>query len=162
MYDTTAIGIDETINPNQDRLVLHAETCGVVAFIGEITLFQSIMVGIKYFQCRNKHGTFVKPCHYVRTDISIRQNRIVCSLHCFITKRIDSCLHACLKYVENSWNCIELRNFDKIWKLKPIRQNRIGSLNNLVNHVMLLKYLTNACVNIHTFIVWKRIATRVQ
>ena len=27
--------------------------------------------GITYFQCKNKHGTFVKPCHVVKVFLSI-------------------------------------------------------------------------------------------
>ena len=38
--------------------------------------------------------------------------------------------------LKNSWKYAEIRDFDKICKLKPIRQNRIGSLNNVVLSLM--------------------------
>ena len=35
-------------------------------------------------------------------------------------------------------NCAEICDFGKIWKLKPIRQNRIGSLNKLVTRYSMI------------------------
>ena len=91
-----------------------------------------------------------------RTDISIRQNRIISSMYCFIIKRIDTWLqcmlkmylHHCEPKFNRFWICSNSKTVESVLKLTILTNFKIKSISTSIYGHFENERIFNNCINI--------------